>query len=157
MSESPRNQTNGINSPNTRNNHIPSPTLTSTSTRPPSQIMNDLLPASSHSPGPTFPHNNQPSSPAPTTSSKTDTTSQANNPQNGATGHGGYEPDVGDSKEALEAYDWDDLEARFNAKMAECAKREWEIEDEFREWLEVTSNFSSYDLLFVPACDGYAQ
>lgn len=46
---------------------------------------------------------------------------------------------VGDSKEPLEDFDWDDLEERFCRKMEECGEVEKELEGEFGEWLEVCS------------------
>lgn len=42
----------------------------------------------------------------------------------------------------LEAYNWDDLESRFEAKMKECGKVEEGIETEFRMWLEVCAILS---------------
>ena len=47
------------------------------------------------------------------------------------------EQDLGDSKDALEAYDWEEFEERFHAEMEVCAKREEGIQDEFNELLEV--------------------
>lgn len=49
------------------------------------------------------------------------------------------EQDLGDSKDALEAYDWEELEERFHAEMEVCAKREKGIRDEFNELLEVST------------------
>ena len=49
------------------------------------------------------------------------------------------EQDLGDSKDALEAYDWEELEERFHAEMEVCAKREEGIQDEFNELLEVST------------------
>ena len=46
---------------------------------------------------------------------------------------------VGDSKEPLEDFDWEDLEERFCRKMEECGKVEKELETEFGEWQEVCS------------------
>ncbi|KAL9123555.1 MAG: hypothetical protein Q9217_007021, partial [Psora testacea] len=45
------------------------------------------------------------------------------------------EPD--DPKEEIEAFDWNELEARFHARLAECGKVEEEMEREFAGWLEV--------------------
>ena len=45
---------------------------------------------------------------------------------------------VDDPNQPLEAFDWDDLEARFCAKMEECKKVEEEIGEEFRRWVEVS-------------------
>ncbi|KAL2058605.1 hypothetical protein ABVK25_001333 [Lepraria finkii] len=61
---------------------------------------------------------------------------------NGQDGHNDQllppcEQSLGDSKDALEAYDWDELEERFHAKMEVCAKREEGIQEEFNELLEV--------------------
>ena len=64
-------------------------------------------------------------------------------PTNGDTvdQHGRHQPSprtqVGDSKEPLDDFDWDDLEERFHQKMAECGKVEKELEGEFNEWLQV--------------------
>ena len=44
------------------------------------------------------------------------------------------------SKDALEDYDWQELEDRFAAKMIECQKREEELGKEFAQWLEVCSS-----------------
>ena len=44
------------------------------------------------------------------------------------------------SKDALEAYDWQELEDRFAAKMIECQKKEEELGKEFAEWLQVRSS-----------------
>lgn len=62
---------------------------------------------------------------------------------NGQNGHNDQllppcEQGLGDSKDALEAYDWDELEERFHAKMEVCAKREEGIQEEFNELLEVS-------------------
>lgn len=45
-----------------------------------------------------------------------------------------------DPKESLEPYEWDELEERFLKKMEECQIREKEIEEEFREWIQVSSS-----------------
>lgn len=45
--------------------------------------------------------------------------------------------DVGDSKDVLEEFGWDDLEDRFCAAMDKFKKIEEDIGEEFREWLEV--------------------
>lgn len=47
-------------------------------------------------------------------------------------------------QEALEHYDWDDLEARFLAEMEKCRKAEEEIGEEFKEWLAVRFEEFSY-------------
>ena len=44
---------------------------------------------------------------------------------------------VGNSKDALEPLDWDDLEERFEARMRECQAREEELGREFGQWVEV--------------------
>ena len=44
------------------------------------------------------------------------------------------------SKDALEDYDWQELEDRFAAKMIECQKKEEELGKEFAQWLEVCSS-----------------
>ena len=49
-----------------------------------------------------------------------------------------------DPSEPLADYDWDDLEARFQAKMAECSKVEEGIEAEFQELISVRSLFLSF-------------
>ena len=57
----------------------------------------------------------------------------------GRAGHRQHTPvtNIGDSKEPLDEFDWDDLEERFCMKMEECGKVEKELEEEFGEWLEV--------------------
>jgi len=49
----------------------------------------------------------------------------------------GPEPDLGSSKEGLEAYDWDELEERFHAEMGKCEEVEKGIQREFDDLLEV--------------------
>jgi hypothetical protein len=49
----------------------------------------------------------------------------------------GPEPDLGGSKDALEAYDWDELEERFHAEMGKCEEVEKGIQSEFDDLLEV--------------------
>lgn len=41
-----------------------------------------------------------------------------------------------DLREELEPFDWEELEARFHAKMEECTREEEKIGEEFREWVE---------------------
>ena len=55
-------------------------------------------------------------------------------------GHEDPEPmdtQLGNSRDALEPHDWDELEERFTAKMKECQEREEELGREFAEWVEV--------------------
>ena len=59
--------------------------------------------------------------------------------------------DIGVSKDALEAYDWDALEEKFHAEMEICAKREVEIQAEFDELLHVSPSlqplkYSDYEV-----------
>ena len=42
-----------------------------------------------------------------------------------------------DLRDELEPFDWEELEARFYAKMEECTREEERIGEEFREWVEV--------------------
>ncbi len=49
----------------------------------------------------------------------------------------GPEPDLGSSKEGLEAYDWDELEERLHAEMGKCEEVEKGIQREFDDLLEV--------------------
>ncbi len=49
------------------------------------------------------------------------------------------QPDPVDSSKPLEDHDWDDLEARFEEKMAECDRAEQGIDGEFKELLKVCS------------------
>lgn len=53
-----------------------------------------------------------------------------------------------DPKELLEPFGWDDLEERFAQKMEECQRQEAEIEQEFREWCQVSSLFFFYSPIF---------
>jgi len=47
------------------------------------------------------------------------------------------EPGLGNFKDALEAYDWDELEERFHAEMERCEEVEKGVQEEFDELLEV--------------------
>ena len=42
-------------------------------------------------------------------------------------------------QDPLETFDWEDLEARYHAKMAHCEAAEGEIYKEFEEWLKVNN------------------
>ncbi len=84
------------------------------------------------------------SSSAPAPSSMTlDSPQAVRNPANGdSAGQKGCHQQsppaqVGDSKEPLDEFDWDNLEERFCTKMEECAKSEKALEVEFGEWLQV--------------------
>ena len=64
-------------------------------------------------------------------------------------GHDDPEPmdvELGNSRDALEPHDWEELQERFAAKMKECQARELELGREFQEWVEVrrSSNSASY-------------
>lgn len=48
------------------------------------------------------------------------------------------EPDLGSSKDSLEAYDWDELEQKFHIEMEKCEEVEKGIQGEFDELLEVS-------------------
>lgn len=43
----------------------------------------------------------------------------------------------GNPRDALDDYDWQELEERFAARMKECEAREEELGREFKEWVEV--------------------
>lgn len=58
--------------------------------------------------------------------------------------------DSNEPREALEDYDWDDLEARFHAEMEKCRKAEEEIGKEFKEWLAV--RLQLHRVLFFSPC-----
>lgn len=58
--------------------------------------------------------------------------------------------DVGDSKDVLEEFGWDDLEDRFCAAMDKFKKIEEDIGEEFREWLEVFAAWASVTSLHEP-------
>ena len=60
------------------------------------------------------------------------------------------------SKDALDDYDWQELENRFAGKMMECQRKEKELAKEFAEWLEVCSfNFRFYLAITFPAASQY--
>ena len=46
--------------------------------------------------------------------------------------------DLGNSKEPLDSYGWEELEQRFAARMEECKKNEEALGQEFGEWLKVS-------------------
>lgn len=50
---------------------------------------------------------------------------------------GGDVEELGDAKDAIEPFEWNDLEERFWREMEECRKVEKEIEEDFAELLEV--------------------
>ena len=54
---------------------------------------------------------------------------------------------LGNSRDALEPHDWEELEERFAAKMKECQARELELGREFQEWVEVRGFLKFYFLL----------
>lgn len=64
---------------------------------------------------------------------------------------------LGNSKDALESYDWQELEDRFAAKMKECQKREEELGREFRQWIEVGASifYRLFSLIRLPNGDKY--
>lgn len=83
----------------------------------------------------------QSSTPAPK-SQINESTSDSDHQSNGGSGPAGMNGslltnDVGDSKDALEEFDWAELEDRFCAAMDKFKKTEAEIGEEFKEWLEV--------------------
>ena len=47
------------------------------------------------------------------------------------------ESQLGNSRDSLEDFGWEELQERFAKKMEECEKREEELGKEFKEWLEV--------------------
>jgi histone deacetylase complex regulatory component SIN3 len=49
------------------------------------------------------------------------------------------EQNPSDAKDALETYDWEQLEERFHAEMEVCEKREDGIQEEFHELLDVSA------------------
>lgn len=71
--------------------------------------------------------------------SMTNATSETTNgTQNGY--HEDVEPtadQLGNPRDALDDYNWQELEERFAARMRECEARETELGREFREWVEV--------------------
>ena len=48
------------------------------------------------------------------------------------------EPKLGNSKDALEAYDWNELEEKFHREMGQCDNLEKDIQNEFDDMLEVS-------------------
>ena len=66
------------------------------------------------------------------------TSEVTNGAQNGY--HDDVEPtpdQLGSPRDALDDYDWHELEERFAARMKECEAREEELGREFKEWVEV--------------------
>lgn len=90
-------------------------------------------------------------SPAPEENPDLDTNAEPARLRNGSSSHDAHDTQdedhddpepmaltrVGNSKDALEPLDWDDLEERFEARMRECQAREEELGREFGEWVEV--------------------
>lgn len=114
--------------------------------QPLSQSINEG-PPDAHSSGRTSP--GQQSTPA--ASPRSQTNVSTNNPDHQS--HEGSGPkvkngapsanDVGDSRDVLDEFDWDDLEDRFCAAMDKFKKTEEEIGEEFKEWLEVDFNLET--------------
>lgn len=94
----------------------------------------------------------QQSSPTPASRSQINgSTSDPDHQSNGGSGPAGINgslltDDVGDSKDALEEFNWAELEDRFCAAMDKFKKTEAEIGEEFKEWLEVGCNHETVSL-----------
>lgn len=100
----------------------------------------DEGPPDAHPSGRTSPGQSSPT-PAPRSQTNVSNNDSAH-PSNGGGGPKGKNgspstDDVGDSKDVLEEFGWDDLEDRFCAAMDKFKKIEEDIGEEFREWLEV--------------------
>lgn len=78
-----------------------------------------------------------------------DTGTEDQRHENAVDGDTPMEDQTSTSKDALEDYDWQELENRFAGKMMECQRKEQELAKEFAEWVEVcflSLKFCSYSL-----------
>lgn len=98
-------------------------------------------PPDSHSSGRASPEQQTTPTPAPRSQTNTATNDPAHQSNEGSEPEGKNEPplanNIGNAKDVLEEFDWDDLEDRFCAAMDKFKKTEDEIAEEFKEWLEV--------------------
>lgn len=91
----------------------------------------------------------QPDIPQPTQGQADGETHQATPPSGQPHTAGDEGEAVPDPKAPLEAYGWDDLEARFLKKMEECQIHEEELEKEFRQWIDVSVPLRSCSAIFL--------
>ena len=143
--EDPSNPTSTQEDPPTTNTkRLPSSTPTPTQEDPPTSHQPEVL---AHEPSQDTSTQSRSSPPIAVPSSKTDISSEPPTGTNAIPDGQDTQldqtqlpnEDLGISKDPLDAYDWAELEERFDAAMEKCAVREEGIQEEFNELINVCS------------------